>query len=119
MIAKRTTENVAHRAGANGTRIRILREKRCRHKVSVLMLVHEHAISQVVVGAHFRSPSGAVSNSCLEGRGHHEEGTTVDTGPAGSNSLYNRNITENPQSLALWGKYRRGVEQYTPNGAQL
>jgi hypothetical protein len=50
--ARRKIGNVAFRAGANGARIRNLRAESSRNQVSLLMLVHKHAISQATpVGA--------------------------------------------------------------------
>jgi hypothetical protein len=107
---KRNIESFASRMVGNGARIRNLRETRSRNQVSVLILVHTISMSQAGVGDDFRSPSDAVWNSYLGGRGHHDGGTKVDTGPAESQSVYYRSMIENPLSLALLGEIGfRGV----------
>jgi hypothetical protein len=101
--ARRKIEKVASRAAGHGARIRILCEIGCRIQVSIPTLIHENASSRAGVGDHFRSPSGAVWNSCFGGQGHHDEGTKVHTGPAGSHSVYNRSIIENPNTASAVG----------------
>jgi hypothetical protein len=48
------------------------------------------------MGGHLRSPSGAVTNPCLEGRGHHDGGTNMLTGPAGPKSVHNQKHRREP-----------------------
>jgi hypothetical protein len=92
----------ASRSAGNGARIRNLRGESCRNQVSLLILVYENAMSRAAVGTTSGGPSGAVWNSCLGGRRHHDGGTKAHPGLAKPDSVYNRRIIENPISLPTW-----------------
>jgi hypothetical protein len=85
--AERNIEKVASRAAGNRARIRNLRAASSRNQVSLLILVHRHAISRA-------TPVG-----------HHGGGTNVDPGPAKAQPVYYRSIIENTLSLTLLGEH--------------